>query len=69
MVLVSYTHGGYAITMQEVTWKAAQALLPRIEGQVGGLLRMVQEDRYCMDALTQVNAVRTVLYKVLHPAT
>ena len=53
----------------EATWKAAQALLPRIEGQVGGLLRMVQEDRYCVDALTQVNAVRAALYKVLYPAT
>ena len=32
--------------------------LRRIEGQVGGLLRMVEYDRYCVDVLTQINAVR-----------
>ena len=36
----------------------------RIEGQVGGLLRMVEEDRYCVDVLTQINAVRAALHKV-----
>ena len=38
--------------------------LRRIEGQVGGLLRMVEEDRYCVDLLTQINAVRAALHKV-----
>lgn len=38
--------------------------LKRIEGQVGGLLRMVDEDRYCVDILTQINAVRAALHKV-----
>lgn len=38
--------------------------LKRIEGQVGGLLRMVEEDRYCVDVLTQINAVRAALHKV-----
>jgi DNA-binding FrmR family transcriptional regulator len=38
--------------------------LKRIEGQVGGLLRMVDEDRYCVDVLTQINAVRAALHKV-----
>lgn len=37
--------------------------LKRIEGQVGGLLRMVQEDRYCVDVLTQIGAVRAALHK------
>ena len=32
--------------------------LRRIEGQVGGLVRMVEEDRYCVDLVTQINAVR-----------
>jgi DNA-binding FrmR family transcriptional regulator len=35
--------------------------LHRIEGQVRGLERMVEEDRYCIDILTQVGAVKTAL--------
>ena len=38
--------------------------LRRIEGQIGGLLRMVEYDRYCVDVLTQINAVRAALHKV-----
>jgi DNA-binding FrmR family transcriptional regulator len=38
--------------------------LRRIEGQVGGLLRMVENDRYCVDVLTQISAVRAALHKV-----
>jgi DNA-binding FrmR family transcriptional regulator len=35
--------------------------LHRIEGQVRGIERMIEEDRYCIDVLTQVAAVRTAL--------
>jgi DNA-binding FrmR family transcriptional regulator len=35
--------------------------LHRIEGQVRGLERMVEEDRYCIDVLTQISAVTTAL--------
>ena len=35
--------------------------LNRIEGQVRGLARMVDEDRYCIDIVTQISAVRTAL--------
>ena len=35
--------------------------LHRIEGQVRGLERMVEEDRYCIDVLTQIAAVNTAL--------
>jgi len=38
--------------------------LKRIEGQVGGLTRMIDEDRYCVDILTQIHAVRAALHKV-----
>ena len=38
--------------------------LNRIEGQVRGVSRMVEEDRYCIDILTQVQAVRAALAKV-----
>ena len=35
--------------------------LSRIEGQVRGLGRMVEEDRYCIDIVTQISAVRAAL--------
>jgi DNA-binding FrmR family transcriptional regulator len=35
--------------------------LRRIEGQVRGLARMVEEDRYCIDVVTQLSAVRAAL--------
>lgn len=38
--------------------------LLRIEGQVRGLARMVKEDRYCIDLVTQISAVRAALRRV-----
>lgn len=38
--------------------------LARIEGQVGGLTRMVEEDRYCIDVLTQIQATEAALHGV-----
>jgi DNA-binding FrmR family transcriptional regulator len=38
--------------------------LSRIEGQVRGVARMVEEDRYCIDVVTQVQAVRAALARV-----
>jgi DNA-binding FrmR family transcriptional regulator len=38
--------------------------LRRIEGQVRGVARMVEEDRYCIDILTQTQALRAALTKV-----
>jgi len=38
--------------------------LSRIEGQVRGLARMVEEDRYCIDIVTQIAAVRAALARV-----
>ncbi len=35
--------------------------LKRIEGQVRGLARMVEDDRYCIDIVTQISAVRAAL--------
>ena len=35
--------------------------LGRIEGQVRGIVRMVEEDRYCIDVVTQISAVRAAL--------
>ena len=41
--------------------KAIVSRLRRIEGQVRGLERMVEDDRYCIDILTQISAVSTAL--------
>jgi DNA-binding FrmR family transcriptional regulator len=38
--------------------------LRRIAGQVGGLERMVEEERYCIDVLTQISAVQAALDRV-----
>ena len=38
--------------------------LKRIEGQVRGLARMVEDDRYCIDVVTQISAARAALRKL-----
>ena len=38
--------------------------LRRIEGQVRGIAKMVEDDRYCIDVLTQVSAVTSALHGV-----
>ena len=50
---------GYAIHKPTV-----QRRLQRIEGQVRGLQKMVEDDRYCIDVLTQISAVQAALDKV-----
>jgi CsoR family transcriptional regulator, copper-sensing transcriptional repressor len=45
--------------------KPAQlARLGRIEGQVRGVARMIDEDRYCIDILTQIRAIKAALNRV-----
>ena len=44
--------------------KDALKRLKRIEGQVAGIHRMVQERRYCMDIVNQISAVEAALHKV-----
>jgi CsoR family transcriptional regulator, copper-sensing transcriptional repressor len=50
---------GYTTTKDEL-----QTRLRRIEGQVRGVERMVEEDRYCIDVLTQISAIQAALDKV-----
>ncbi|MGP5228344.1 metal-sensitive transcriptional regulator [Arthrobacter rhombi] len=38
--------------------------LGRIEGQVRGIARMVDEEKYCIDILTQISAINAALHKV-----
>lgn len=44
--------------------KRAANALRRIEGQVRGVAKMVEEDRYCIDVVTQIEAVRAALARV-----
>ena len=50
--------------MTNETKTACLKRLGRIEGQVRGLARMIEEDRYCIDIVTQISAVRAALRRV-----
>jgi DNA-binding FrmR family transcriptional regulator len=50
---------GYSATKDQL-----KARLRRIEGQVRGIEKMVDDDRYCIDVLTQISAVQAALDKV-----
>ncbi len=41
--------------------------LKRIEGQVRGIQKMIEEDRYCVDILVQISAIKNALQKVAFP--
>ncbi|MCX7864689.1 MAG: metal-sensitive transcriptional regulator [Novosphingobium sp.] len=47
--------------MQDETKAAVQKRFNRIEGQVRGLSKMVEDDRYCIDIVMQISAVRAAL--------
>lgn len=53
------TEPGYRASKGEIRRR-----LSRIEGQVRGVSAMVDEDRYCIDVLTQISAVQAALDKV-----
>ena len=59
-----YTLGGYDSRMNDKLKKSQLARLSRIEGQVRGIARMIEEDRYCIDVMTQIRAVRAALDRV-----
>ena len=50
---------GYTATKDQLL-----ARLARVEGQVRGVSRMVEDDRYCIDVLTQISAIQAALDKV-----
>ena len=50
---------GYTASKDQLTKRLA-----RIEGQVRGVAKMVEEDRYCIDVLSQINAIRAAVDKV-----
>jgi DNA-binding FrmR family transcriptional regulator len=53
------TDRGYADSKDQL-----QKRLARIAGQVGGVSRMVEDDRYCIDVLTQISAIQAALDRV-----
>lgn len=53
------TKNGYTDTKPQLLTR-----LNRIEGQVRGVSKMVQEDKYCIDVLTQISAAQAALDKV-----
>src|SRR5438105_3437909 len=62
--LEKYTLEGYIGRMRKDIKASCQKRLSRIEGQVRGLSKMVDEDRYCIDIVTQISAVRAALRRV-----
>jgi DNA-binding FrmR family transcriptional regulator len=62
--LETYTLEGYIGRMRTDIKSSLQKRLSRIEGQVRGLSKMVDEDRYCIDIVTQISAVRAALRRV-----
>jgi CsoR family transcriptional regulator, copper-sensing transcriptional repressor len=55
---------GYIERMRKDGKTATLKRLGRIEGQVRGLARMVEDERYCIDIVTQIGAVRAALRRV-----
>ena len=58
------SHGEYAVAVDPEVKRSVLTRLRRIEGQVRGLQKMVDEERYCADVLTQVSSVQEALRAV-----
>jgi CsoR family transcriptional regulator, copper-sensing transcriptional repressor len=50
---------GYSATKDELLGRLA-----RVEGQVRGVARMVEDERYCIDVLTQISAIQAAVDKI-----
>jgi DNA-binding FrmR family transcriptional regulator len=53
------TERGYTIEKEQLSKRLA-----RVRGQVEGVARMVEDDRYCIDVITQINAIQAALDKI-----
>jgi CsoR family transcriptional regulator, copper-sensing transcriptional repressor len=62
--LTAIPYEGIRQVMQDDLKIACKKRLGRIEGQVRGIVRMLDEDRYCIDVVTQILAARTALRRV-----
>ena len=59
MAATTTTQRGYTATKDQLLNR-----LRRVEGQVRGVERMVEDDRYCIDVITQISAIQAALDKV-----
>ena len=59
MVMESTQTHGYSANKQQILKR-----LRRAEGQVRGVAKMIEDDRYCIDVLTQISALQAALDKV-----
>lgn len=50
--------------MKHATHKGQLGRIRRAEGQIGGIARMVEDERYCVDILTQLRAARSALKRI-----
>lgn len=50
--------------INQTTKQQALKRLRKIEGQIKGLMKMINDEKYCIDLITQVNAIRRALEKV-----
>jgi DNA-binding FrmR family transcriptional regulator len=57
--MADHQHPGYIENKEKVKNR-----LRRISGQIGGIERMVEEERYCIDILTQISAAQAAIDKV-----
>jgi CsoR family transcriptional regulator, copper-sensing transcriptional repressor len=53
------TSRGYSASKEDLLTRLA-----RVEGQIRGIAGMVQDERYCIDVVTQINAARAALDKI-----
>jgi len=59
-----YLHEAPIVPRTDEEKQAVIHRLSRIEGQVRGIQRMIEEDRYCVDVLVQISAINAALKKV-----
>jgi CsoR family transcriptional regulator, copper-sensing transcriptional repressor len=57
--LMSETTRGYTASKEQLLKR-----LSRVEGQIRGVARMVEDDRYCIDVVTQISAAQAALEKI-----
>src|SRR5690625_1036123 len=62
--MVKYLHEHPITPRTDQEKKQINNRLKRIEGQVRGIQRMIEEERYCIDVLVQISAVQAALKKV-----
>ena len=64
MAIALYPYGVYSKELMNVDKEATIKRLARIEGQVRGIARMIEEDRYCIDILQQLQAIKSAVARV-----